>query len=40
MEESEMREKNRDTSEKLDTGLETRVERPKDRKQREQDRER
>lgn len=32
MEESEMREKNRDTAEKLDTELETRRERPKDRK--------
>lgn len=32
MEESEMREKNRDTAEKLDTELETRSERPKVRK--------
>lgn len=35
-----MREKNKDTAEKLDTKLETRIEIPKDREHREQDRER
>ena len=39
MEESKMSEKNKDTAEKLDIKLETRIEIPKDREHREQDRE-
>lgn len=35
-----MREENKDTAEKLDTKLETRIEIPKDREHKEQDRER